>query len=499
MDPLKSIRREIKRLRQSINRTKDYRRFQRDPAGYCRKVLKVELTQAQEEICRSVVEPPFKVLVRAAHNVGKSFLAACLVNWWFDVHPDGIVLTTAPTARQVQSILWKEIRRLRGRRGGFPGPKICRLESSESHFAEGFTARDSTRFQGFHGTNVFIVFDEAEGVELPFWEAMEPMLGGDNYGFLGIYNPTSQSSPTVAEERSGKYTVKRMSSLDHPNIAAELAGCKPPYPSAIRLGRLKEMLSRWSQEVEGEPGPEDVRLDGKWYHPGPVAQARLLGIRPSLGFDSVWSEMVFEKACSRELPVGGLLQIGCDVARFGDDDTAWHVRRGGNSRHHESANGLNTVQVANRCKDLADRFGREVGVEPKRVLIAVDDCGVGGGVTDQLQASGWNAYGVNVATEAPDDTEYPNLRSCLWFGLAEAAADGNLSFAHLPDGVKQDLRNELLAPKYTMDVRGRRVVEPKQDTKDRTGRSPDNADAAILAYTNVNAFPEQIGQAVRVP
>jgi len=490
---------EIRRAEQAIARTPE--RYQTDPVAYCKDRLGVDLTPDQVKVCRAVVEPPFRVLVRAAHNVGKSFLAACMVNWWYDSHPQGIVLTTAPTERQVKSILWREVRKLRGDKGGFAGPKICRMESGPRHFAEGFTARDAVRFQGFHELNVFIVFDEAEGVELPFWEAMEPMLSGDRYGFLAIYNPTSQSSPTVEEERSGKYTVIRMNALTHPNIEAQVNGPPPPFPVAIRLGRLEEMLARWSQPVTGEPLPEDVFLNGKWYRPGPVAQARLLGLRPSLAFDSVWSEVVFEKACKLVLPScrEGHLQIGCDVARFGDDDSAFHVQHNGTSLHHEQHNGWSTVQTAERCKQLAAVWGREYKLEGRQVTIAVDDCGVGGGVTDQLVRDQFNVVPVNVATPAPVPEEYPNLRSCLWFEFAEAAAAGNVSFARLPDAVKRRLRSDFLAPKYTMDARGRRVVEAKVDTKARcSSGSPDGADATLLAYCGVRRFPERVGHAVRV-
>ena len=42
------------------------------PVEYCREHLGVELTPAQEEIARLLVRPPYKVLVRAGHNVGHS-------------------------------------------------------------------------------------------------------------------------------------------------------------------------------------------------------------------------------------------------------------------------------------------------------------------------------------------------------------------------------------------------------------------------------------------
>ncbi len=478
--------------------------YGRKPAEYCSKRLKVQLTPAQEQIARLLVKPPYKVLVRAGHNVGKSFLAACMVNWWFDCFDPGVCLTTAPTDRQVKDILWKEVRTLRTRKGSlvrktvFPGPKVCRMETSAYHFAHGFTARDGDRFQGQHSEAVFIVFDEAEGVAPIFWEAAEAMLGGQRFAFLALYNPTSQSGPTADAERSGRYHLVTMSALDHPNIKAELRGEKPPYASAVRLGRLREMLEQWSAPDPSPDTPGAVRLGDRWYLPGPVARARLLGVRPTAGFNAVWPESVFDQAVQRVLPENGLLQIGCDVARFGDDFTAIHVRRGGVSLHHESANGWSVDQTVDRVHELVFEYAARAGVDPRRVPVAVDDVGVGGGVTDMLRKKRCYSIGVNVARAARDPDEYPNLRSALWFSLAEEAARGNISFARLPPAVLAALRRELTAPTYTLDVRGRREVESKQATKQRLKRSPDNADATLLAFANVIPARERIAGHVKI-
>ena len=44
------------------------------------------------------------------------------------------------------------------------------------------------------------------------------------------------------------------------------------------------------------------------------------------------------------------------------------------------------------------------------------------------------------------------------------------------------LRQQLLAPAWEVDSAGRRAVEKKDETKDKIGRSPDDADAFNLAY-----------------
>ena len=41
---------------------------------------------------------------------------------------------------------------------------------------------------------------------------------------------------------------------------------------------------------------------------------------------------------------------------------------------------------------------------------------------------------------------------------------------------------ELLQPRWELDSKGRIIVEPKDKIRDRTGKSPDHADALLLAY-----------------
>jgi hypothetical protein len=497
-----SLLRQLRRLNRRARAPRADLGIYRDrPDLYCEQVLRVRLTPGQGEVCRLIVTPPYRVLVKSGHNVGKSFLAACLVSWWFDTRNPGVTITTAPTDRQVKDILWKEVRRVRGAAGlsGFSGPKIPRLETSPDHFAYGFTARDATAFQGQHDKAVLLVFDEAEGIPTEFWDAAHTMLGGVTYGMVCFYNPTTQSGPTVdAENEAGWHSVT-MNCVDHPNIRADLDGNDPPYPSAIRLERLTEMLDKWGQPIALADATEtDVVLGTRAWRPGPVAEARLLGRRPSTAFDAVWSVSLFEQCCTLKLPDCGVLQIGCDVARFGDDMTAFHVRRGGNSLHHETHQGLPVPVVAARGKELAYRWGNHYGVDPRRVIVAVDDAGIGGGVTDCGRADGWNFIGVNGASSAPNEDEFPNMRSALWFGLAELARRREVSFALLAPPVRNELRRQLTAPVYTLDLRARRVVEQKIKTKERLGRSPDDADSVLLAYASVGSASERVAGRVRV-
>lgn len=476
--------------KQSSQQDQESRRYASDPIGYSRDVLGVRWWAKQQEIAEALLKPPYRVLVKACHKVGKTHLGGGLVNWWFDSFDPSIVLTTAPTDRQVHDLLWKEVRMQRGRRGGFPGPQKPRLESSPDHFAHGFTARDGDSFQGHHSEHTLIVFDEAVGIAPTFWETAESMFGGEGHGWLAIFNPTDTSSQAYVEELTGNWHVISMTALEHPNITAELADRPPPFPAAIRLGWLQDLLKKWTTPVNGKPRATDINWppgSDQYLRPGPLAEARLLGRWPSQATNSVWSDGVWQASERTELPEPKEApEIGCDVARFGDDFTSIHVRCGPCSLHHETANGWGTDETAGRLKQLADWWGKRAGIEGRKVLIKVDDDGVGGGVIDQ--ADGYNFQGLSGAQRAFLEEDYPNRRSELWFATAERANDGRLDLTRLPADTLRELRRQALAPLWKVDGQGRRVVEPKDDTKKRIKRSPDDIDAMNLAYAG-SAMP----------
>lgn len=462
-------------------------RYAFDPVAYSEEVLGVSWWAKQQQIAELLLTPPYRVLVKASHSVGKTFLGGGLVNWWFDSFDPSITLTTAPTDRQVQDLLWKEVRGQRGRRGGFPGPRVSRLETSPEHFAHGFTAKDGDAFQGHHSEHTLIVFDEAVGVSPIFWEAAESMFAGEGHGWLAIFNPTDTSSQAYLEELTGNWHVVSLSALEHPNIAAELAGLPAPYPSAARLGWLQGLLDKWTSPTQN-PKRTDIEWppgSGNWLRPGPLAEARLLGRWPSQATNGVWSDAAWQEAELTVLPEPDEMpEIGCDVARFGDDFTSIHGRRGPCSLHHESTNGWSTTETAGRLKLVANELGRRCGIDGHQIPIKIDDDGVGGGVTDQ--ANGYNFLPVSAASKPIDTEGYPNRRSELWFTVAERANEGLLDVSRLEPETRRELRRQAMAPTWKLDSQGRRVVEPKDDTKKRLKRSPDDMDALNLSYA-----PEQ--------
>lgn len=495
-------------------------RYKDDPVGYARDVLKVTPTPDQERIARAVLEPPYRVLVKSGHNIGKTFLAAWLVNWWYDTRNPGVVISTAPDARSVSDVLWTEIR-LQRQRSDLPSPFAPKAPllrdpaNAEDHWAKGYTAASGEGFQGRHRERMLFVFDEAEGVDAAFWRTTESMFQPDgNCAWITILNPTTTTSQSYLEEQTTgpdglpKWRIFSLSALDHPNIAAGLAnrekvarGEKPdplPVPAAVTLEQVEGWLNDWFEPIPaGEIDPDlDIEFpkgSGKWYRPDPDGEARVLGRRPTAGSCAVWTERLWKRACETTLnPVlTDIPEIGCDVARYGDDKTEIHSRVGPCSLEHEEHGGWDTVRVADRLMERADQLAKwytdrrppqAVPLDPKTIRIKVDDTGVGGGVTDILRSHGYGVVAVNSGEAADSNDRYPRVRDELWFSTKDRAKAGKLDLTRLPEKVRATLQIQALAPIWWPTPDRRRTVEPKEKTKERIGRSPDGMDAVNLAY-----------------
>ena len=173
------------------------------------------------------------------------------------------------------------------------------------------------------------------------------------------------------------------------------------------------------------------------------------------------------EAMGREVDDEGAIEVGVDVARLGGDRTVFVKRKGLKEIGRASFTKKRTTEV---CDLLVNFIGAD-----KDVLIKIDDTGVGGGVTDDMIARGYNVIPINFGAKASNPDKYPNLISEAWFYL-QSIID-QISIAN-----DKDLLVELSNREWKMDSKGRRGVESKDDYKKRGFRSPDLADATILCF-----------------
>lgn len=436
----------------------EFERIRRDPVWFCRQVLGFDPWSKQAEILEAVRDHD-RVAVRSCNAAGKTSTAGRVVLWWLGGGPGSIALTTAPTDRQVKRLLWKEIRQgYHASRGFFDGELFdTRLRLGDGWEALGLSTDDAESFSGWHEERVLVVVDEASGVDEEIFEAIEGVLAGGHAKLLVISNPTQTSGQffdAFHSERCLWRTIS-ISAFDTPAFTGE------PVSEAVR----RRLVTRaWVEEKRA-----------KWGEGSPLWDVRVLGAFPAQSDNAVVPLAAVEAAQARHASAGEPVVVACDVARFGSDETVIAVARGGRVRIAEAYVGRDLMQTVGAIVDVGKQLRGE-GVAGHAISYVVDDAGVGGGVTDRLRELGYAVTGFNGAGQARAKDDYPNRRSEAWFEFVERLPVVDLDR-------DEQLAADLVAPRYALDSRGRRVVEPKSETKRRLGRSPDRADAVLMAVT----------------
>jgi hypothetical protein len=448
-------------------------RWRAEPLYFASAVLGIDtLWKRQREILESVRDNR-RTAVPSCHESGKSLCASVVVLWWLLSRQPSRIVTTAPTTRQVRDILWAEIRARHAgmvrKLGGDPGlgaPNLTSWEISAGWDAVGFATaagagdESAHRFSGYHG-DVLVVLDEAGGVPRETWIAAEGLMSGPRVRMLAIGQPAS-GGEFERVCRSPDWRVIRISAFDCPNL-------QPDAPPAT-WGVTRE----WVEQMRRRFGEGSV-----------VYLSKVLGLFPTSSDDALLSLKDVETALGR-MPSNDAkakqerASIGVDVARFGTDETVAYVVRGPRVVAVESHAGQNLMATAG----MTIRLAREHGIEPTDAgRIAIDDTGLGGGVTDRLRELGWRVRAVNFGS-APErqrnEVKFRNRRTELWWTLRDWIR-GEAALAELSDDAKDVLRADLCAPRYEQLSDGRIALESKDEIKKRVGRSPDHADALALA------------------
>ena len=87
----------------------DGKDYSGSPVEFVREMLGGEPYSKQEEVLRSVAESR-RTSVVGCNGSGKDWAAARAVLWWLHTRSPSKAVVTGPTSRQVDHIVWNEIR-----------------------------------------------------------------------------------------------------------------------------------------------------------------------------------------------------------------------------------------------------------------------------------------------------------------------------------------------------------------------------------------------------
>lgn len=396
-----------------------------------------------------------RMSIRSGHGTGKDALAAVLILWFLTTRPYPKVVTTAPTARQLSDILWAELSKWLRKsmvaeefvlqkdklfHKDAPKEWWCRAVSSSARASK---EEQAETLAGFHGEHILVIVDEASGVVDPIYIPLEGILTQEDNKVLLIGNMTKNSGYFYDSHFHVKIAPawRRLhwDSRESSNVADEY----PEY-MANKYGIDSNVFRI---RVEGNPPLEDART--------------------LIPLDWAIQCIGNEVEVAEDEPH----YLGVDVARYGEDFSIILPRTGLKIFPWETFQGMNTISLGG--------FINQTYIEEDADGIAIDEIGVGAGVTDWLQKHGHvNCFGVNVATVSSNREEYDRLRDELWVAMKDKCMRKQYSFPDTDQG--QELCNELASPFYDFNNLGGYIVESKKRMKIRGVVSPNIADALGL-------------------
>lgn len=463
----------------------------------------------QKKIIEAVAKHQ-RVAISACHDVGKTFTLAKIVLWACSSFPGTKIITTAPTFTQVEKLLWAEIRHGFQNSRSPLGGKILETEwkIDDDWFAIGVSPKDDggdqstqgagSRFQGFHGEQVIIIFDEATGVHSKRWIQAEGMMTSHNVKFIAIGNPTSRNTEFFKCFQSPEWFKLNITCFDSPNLIANgFKSIRDIQKELVILEALtdQEKLKRLrSYKVTQPKLLTSAWVIAKaliWGINHPLFLSKVLGKFPRQDDNALFPIDTIEEAQRRQRIDDGLSRsIGVDPARFGADSTVITMIEGNTQKERIELNKKDTAHITGAIIDLVKRLPRR-----SREVIVVDGTGIGSGVIDQLMErqgeevipSHIEIREIHFGERCPIETDrnrYANLKAKLFYDLAD---DLKSDLAILPESIYLEQLPTII---YRFDSKGRYKIESKEEYKKRTTMgSPDDADA--LAIANYGRYEEE--------
>jgi hypothetical protein len=510
----------------------DFTRYAGRPVEFLVEVLGCELTEEQVQICQSVVNQK-STNVQAAHGVGKSYLASRIITHWI-LAEQGLTITTAPTKRQVEQILWGEIRKTlnagytqEGELKNFPGDwGITYYRISEDARGFGFTATptSSNAFQGIHAEKLLVVEDEANGISEPIDDGAVSCATGSKNRILRIGNPVYPNTPF---EKHCKRSHIRIPVWNHPNVswAYELHSdgvhrLKDEVAAAVIDPETNEVKDQeeWPDWCPRDVIPGAISLSYIEDTARPKGEgsafwlARVEGLFPEDAAQSFIPRSYFLAARARydanpeywdALAREHIHKYGLDVGDM-NDPHALATWRGpvlyaveekpvqGDDQDVQRA----AHWAKNRMLEVIDPFSRiYVGpLKDKRPCCNVDRIGVGAGTLSTLKterqqaianaAPYWDVRGVHWGRRAKKKSQFVNLKAEHFWQLREGLENRELAIAPLGK-IEERVMEELSSVYYEETVAEKIRAEDKKKTIERLGHSPNLADAVVMGKADI--------------
>jgi phage terminase large subunit len=284
---------------------------------------------------------------------------------------------------------------------------------------------------------------------------------------LALGNPTIASGPfydAFTANRQGWNTIT-ISAFDTPNLEGIT---------------LKDLLEMPEKDLDHNPKPYLTTrrwVKEKYYEWGPghaLWESRVLGNFPMQSEDALLNLTWLEYAKLRTEGDGELC-AGIDVAGPGEDETVLCVRRGPK---------IVLLRAWAKHDPRGDVLAALYPYKDQLKIVNVDSVGIGFYMAQHLKDHNLRVTEVNVGETARDSEKYSNRKAELYWEFRMRAEGGDL--AGLTD---ERAIGQLAGLRYNHNSRGQVVIEPKEQARKRGVKSPDRAEAIILAFAKEPVWP----------
>ena len=447
------------------------------------------------------------VAIESATGTGKTYFLARVVLWFLDCWKDSLVATFAPKLQQLETQLWKEIRKIFHKFKKIrPHSRIYRklkLVVDEREYDEnaedgegsldGWMAigyptqvqsgeESATGAQGLHRKDMLLIAEETPGIKSAVITAMEETCTADHNLILAVGNPDSELDTLHTFASHPYVTDIRISGEDHPNVVSG----KTLVPGAVTRKKLRER-----REKNGADST--------------IYLSRGRGIAPSQGKESLirisWiKEALIYDTKGFTPDKKSVNALGMDVSDSEEGDKT--------SLAYGEKN-LLTDLISFHCNDPIDLCYNLIYDESKLQIyekreersirrfdiptihsrkiqpasVGIDTVGIGRTHYHTLAKKRIKVTPLEggVLKKALKEEHFVSLRDQMWWALRNDLREGNIAIFIKNNSTRDALCKQLTAPKFWIQGKGIRV-EPKSEVKKRLGLSPDLGDS--VAYWN---------------
>jgi phage terminase large subunit len=449
--------------------------YRNNPVAFltdCLDVKPQHVWDKMREICDSVANNQF-TCVKAGNSLSKSYTVGRLALWFLYTHNPSTVFTTAPSNIQVEDIIWREIRDAHSSAKVPLGGKVLKtsLELAEKWFATGFATKadsgesEATRVLGFHNEDMLIILDEAPGVDVSIWNAIDRLITNPRVKVLVIGNPIYATGNFVDCFKDPKFNKITVSAFDSPNY------------------------KEGKEVVPGLAGREFVKyVRNKFGEGTPQWKSMITGEIPDTDANSLIPYSAIEAVFNRTK----ILPTPKETYRF----IVWDVADGGTDTHQiwcwENGKVIDVEELHGKTIEEAEPYVWRMLRRNKANAIVWDNDGrgrVAGGYLELSADRYTELYPFEGSSrEVEDKDTFYNIRDEAHWVMRDYFIQGKIMLDK-NDNLLEELTSAKEEVEKTSGPKARYIrVESKKDEKKRLGRSPDKRDNIMMACYAIEHF-----------